>query len=105
MSKIANEKIDVPCDVSLNDKDYCTCLLNTLKEMEKGYALAMTEASNDNLFQIYRDVFLDIADLQRKVYVLMFQNGWYTVENVVQTKLDEKLKNFTKEFDGLNCED
>ena len=92
MSKIANTKVEVPNGIVLNEKDYSTCLLSTLKEMSKSYSLAMTEASSDWLYQIYRDVFLDLSDLQRKVYTLMFQNGWYQLENVTQSKLDEKSK-------------
>lgn len=101
MSKVANKKVEVPTGIELNDKDYCTCLLSTLKDMEKNYCIAMTEASNEWLYQIYRDVFLDIADLQRKVYTLMFQNGWYALETVSQTKLDEKSKMLGKEYQDL----
>lgn len=101
MSKISNPKVEVPTGIKLNEKDYCTCLLSTLKEMSKNYSLAMTEASNEHLYQIYRDIFLDLSDLQRKVYNLMFQNGWYQLENVTQTKLDEKSKMLDKEYQSL----
>lgn len=101
MSKISNPKVEVPTGIELNDKDYCTCLLSTLKEMEKNYCLAMTEASNEWLYQIYRDVFLDIADLQRDVYNLMFQNGWYALENAPQSKLDEKNNMLGQEYQDL----
>ena len=53
MSKITNPKVEVPTGMGLNDKDYCNCLLSTLKEMSKNYSLAMTEASNEWLYQIY----------------------------------------------------
>jgi len=39
MSKVANEKVEVPTGIELNDKDYCTCLLSTLKDMEKNYCV------------------------------------------------------------------
>ena len=32
----------------------------------------------------------------------MFENGWYALENVTQTKLDEKLKMFSQEYDDLS---
>lgn len=101
MSKVANPKVEVPTGISLNDKDYCTCLLSTLKEMSKNYSLAMTEASNEWLYQIYRDVFLDLSDMQRKVYNLMFQNGWYALEGVTKTKLDEKYNMLNQEYQDL----
>ena len=100
--EISNQKIEVEEGIELNDKDYCTCLLSTLKDMEKNYCIAMTEASNEWLYNIYKDMFLDLADFQRRLYVLMFENGWYALENVTQTKLDEKLKMFSQEYDDLS---
>ncbi len=104
MSKITNPKVEVPTGMGLNDKDYCICLLSTLKEMSKNYSLAMTEASNDWLYQIYRDVFLDLSDLQRRVYNLAFENGWYELEAVAQTKLDEKYNMLDQEYQDLEVE-
>ena len=34
----------------------------------------------------------------------MFQNGWYILESVTQTKLDEKCKMLGNEYDGLTCD-
>jgi spore coat protein CotF len=104
MSKICNKEVEVPNGIELNEKDYCTSLLSTLKDMEKNYAIAMTEASNEWLFQIYRDCFLDIADLQRKVYNVMFQNGWYVLESVSDTKLNDKYNMPSNEYDSLELE-
>lgn len=101
MDKIANEKVEVSNGIQLNEKDYCICLLTTLKEMEKNYCIVMTEASNEWLYQIYRDVFLNISDLQRKVYNLMFQNGWYELENVTKNKLSEKDNMLNREYKNL----
>lgn len=101
MSKIQNTKVEVPVGMELNEKDYSTCLLTSLKELEKNYALAMTEASNEWLYQLHRDVFLDIADMQRTVYEAMFLNGWYTLESVSQTKLDEAYNTIETDYQDL----
>lgn len=102
MSKVGNKAVEVPSGIELNDKDYCTCLLSTLKDMEKNYALAMTEASNEWLYNIHRDTFLDIAALQRKVYTLMFQNGWYQLEAVEVKKLTEKYDMLSADLVSLD---
>ncbi len=102
MSKVGNKVVEVPNGIELNDKDYCTCLLSTLKDMEKNYALAMTEASNEWLYNIHRDTFLDIATLQRKVYTLMFQNGWYQLEAVEVKKLTEKYDMLSADLVSLD---
>ena len=101
MSKIANQKVEVPTGTALNEKDYSMLLLTNLKNLEKNYSQAMTEASNEWLYQLHRDVFLDIADLQRSVYEAMFLKGWYTLENVSQTKLDEAYNNIENDYNDL----
>lgn len=102
MSKLGNDVVKVPKGIELNDKDYCTCLLTTLKDMEKNYVIAMSEASNEWLYKIYKDIFNKISDLQRELYILMFRNGWYQLEPVTATKLDEKYKMLNSDYSGLS---
>ena len=100
-AKISNTKVEVPTGISLNDKDYITCLITTLKDMEKNYVIAMSEASNEALYQVFEKAFLKLADMQRKVYELMFQNGWYSLEKVNQQKISDKLNTLSSEYDDL----
>lgn len=102
MTKICNTKTEVPKGIELNEKDYCTCLLTTLKDMEKNYVIAMTEASNENLYGEYKDMFLKLAEFQRELYILMFQNGWYELETVEDKKLDEKYNHFMEDYRALS---
>ena len=102
MSKIVNDITNVPKGIELNDRDYCTCLLTTLKDMEKNYVIAMSEASNEWLYEIYKRVFDEISDLQREIYLIMFRNGWYQLEPVIATKLDEKYQTLEDDYKGLS---
>ena len=52
-NQISNPKVEVPTGKTLNDKDYLNCLLSSLKEMTKNYAIALTEASNEALYNEY----------------------------------------------------
>ena len=101
---ISNSKKNVKTGIQLNDKDYLNCLLSNLKEMEKGYVRAMIEASNERLFENYRSTFLAISDLQRKVYELMFENGWYMIEKVPITKINNKYNMLSSEYDDLELD-
>lgn len=102
MSKVGNSVTSVPLGIELNEKDYCTCLLTTLKDMEKNYVIAMSEASNEWLYDIYKNTFMNIADLQRRLYILMFQNGWYQLETVTNTKLNDKYNTLNSDYTGLS---
>lgn len=100
-NQISNPKKEVPKGIKLNDKDYISKLLSCLKEMEKNYVVAMTEASNENLFNKYKNVFNDIVNLQREVYEIMFRNGWYQLEKVENNKINSKLTMFSQELNDL----
>lgn len=101
MSKICNKMVEVDCGVELNEKDLCTRLLTILKNMEKNYCVGMTEASNEWLYSTFRDTFLDISELQRELYRLMFRRGWYVMESVNDTKLSDKSDTLNSEYEGL----
>ena len=100
-SKICNVKVEVPEGISLNDKDYLNSLLSTLKEMEKNYVLAMTEASSEKLYQLHKEVFLKIAGMQRDVYELMFRKGWYCLEKVDNNKINDKHQMLDAEYANM----
>lgn len=102
-NQISNPKVEVGSGMSLNDKDYITCLLSTLKEMTKNYALAMTEASNEALYNIYREIFNSITSLQRDVYELMFRKGWYVLEKSEGVKINNKFNTLLQEYQDLNA--
>ncbi len=100
-NKICNLKVEVPEGISLNDKDYLNSLLSTLKEMEKNYVVAMTEASSEKLYQLQREVFLKIASMQREVYELLFRKGWYCLEKLDGTKIADKYQKLDKEYTSI----
>jgi len=101
-NSISNPKTEVPKGTSLNDKDYMNSLLGTLKEMIKNYGVALTEASNETLYNKFKTMFDEYSNLQREVYETMFRKGWYSLEKVEKQKLDSKYKTLNQEFMDLN---
>lgn len=101
-NQISNPKVEVPTGLSLNDKDYITCLLTSLKELSKNYVIAMTEASNESLYNTYNEIFNSISNLQREVYQLMFRKGWYILEKSDANKINNKFNTLTQEYNDLN---
>ena len=87
-NKITNTKVEVPKGTELNDKDYLNCLNSHLKEMCKNYVQALTEASNEILYEKYFQIFDNISSLQRGTFELIFKKGWYPLEEVEETKLN-----------------
>jgi len=101
-NKISNTQKEVPTGINLNDKDYMTHLLSILKDYEKNIAIALTEASNEKVYNIYKSMFDEISVLQREVYELMFKYGWYSLEQATKTKIDSLFKTLQKELESLN---
>lgn len=101
-NQIKNPKVEVSSGVALNDKDYMNSLLSCLKEMVKNYAVSLTEASNEVLYEEYKTMFDHYSALQREVYELMFRKGWYVLEKAEQQKIDSKYQLLNQEFTDLN---
>lgn len=101
-NEIKNPKIEVKAGMALNDKDYIGSLLSCLKEMNKNYTVALTEASNEQLYQEYKTMFLEYSQLQRDVYELMFKKGWYVLEKADDNKIITKYQTLNQEFTDLN---
>ena len=103
-NQISNPKTEVPTGINMNDKDYITCLLTCLKEMEKNYVTAMTEASNESLYKSYKSTFEELSKLQRETYELMFEKGWYSLEKAENQKITQKQQMLSQEYQDLEIE-
>lgn len=103
-NKVSNPKTEVPTGIKMNDKDYITCLLTILKDMVKNYTIAMTEASNENLYQSYNSTFQKLIELQRETFELMFRKGWYSLEKAEVSKISEKYQTLSQEYQDLELE-
>ena len=102
MGKIANPKTEVPKGIAMNDKDYLDAILTCLKEMVKNYAIALTEASNEHLYKVYLNMWNTYSQLQRETYEVLFENGWYSLEEAPSSKVEEKAKMLRQELDDLS---
>ncbi len=101
-NQIKNPKVEVANGTSLNDKDYMNSLLSCLKEMVKNYVVSMNEASNETLYEEYKNMFLEYTSLQREVFELMFRKGWYVLEQAEGEKINQKYQSLNQEFMDLN---
>lgn len=101
-NQIKNNKTEVETGTKLNDKDYLNSLLSCLKEMVKNYSIALTEASNENLYKVYKEMFDKYINLQREVYELAFRKGWYILEVAESQKVSDKYLTLNKEYNDLN---
>lgn len=100
-NKISNPKTEVPNTQEMNDKDYITTMLSIEKQMVKDFAVALTEASNTDLYNDYYDMFDEVSNMQRQIYNLMFKKGWYSLEKAEESKITQKLNMLEQELPQL----
>ncbi len=100
-NKISNSKTEVPSTTEMNDKDYITTMLSIEKQVVKNFAVALTEASNTDLYNDYYDMFNEISNMQRQIYNLMFRKGWYCLEMAEEKKITQKLNMLEQELPQL----
>ena len=99
---ISNSKVEVSTGMQLNDKDHLNDLLSSLKCLVKDYTVAMSEASNEMLYQQYKTMADQLSLLQRETYELMFRYGWYSLEKAEEMKITNKYQMFSQELQQLN---
>ena len=91
-NQISNQKKEVPKGMDLNEKDAISFLINNLKEI----------ASCESLYNVYKEAFLNISELQREVYEIMFRKGWYILEKSDVNKINSKHQMLLQEYQDLN---
>ena len=101
-NQICNPKVETPKGMTLNDKDYLSSLLSTLKQLVKNYAVSLTEASNETLYNEYKEMFDTYSSLQREAYEIMFRKGWYVIERSDTNKISNKYQTLNQKFIDLN---
>jgi spore coat protein CotF len=97
---IQNPETQVPNTPQMNDRDFINDLLATEKYMTDSYSTALNEASNEPLYQDFLAIYTETQNMQRQLYDMMFQKGWYKLESAEQQKLQQSYQ----QFKGYNAQ-
>ncbi|MFU7516268.1 spore coat protein [Clostridium sp. HCS.1] len=75
------------------------CLYENILQLTKGatdmYLHATTEASTENIHQVFHDLLHETLKIQHEVYKKMEAKGWYPSEQVEQQKIQQTKQKFT----------
>jgi spore coat protein CotF len=89
---IQNPEAQVPKTPRMNDRDFTNDLLSMEKYMTSSYNTALNEASHQGLYQDLLSIFTETQNKQRELYNLMFQKGWYKLEEADQQKMQQSYE-------------
>lgn len=88
--------------INMTDKDYLTSILELEKNISNNYSIAMNEASNEDLYEDFFDMFTNIKDMARDIYNIMDNYGWYKLEYVKDNEIIKKINCFNEKLDNLD---
>ncbi len=88
-NKISNPKTEVPTTIEMNDLNYLTDILESVKNMVNNYSYALNEASNESLYNRLKAIFDAETECQRHLFELMFKKGWYCLEKAEEQKITQ----------------
>lgn len=93
--EIKNKKADLfPDEIAFNDRDILEDTLITLKQVSHTLDTAKSEASNKDLITSYDTLSKSMFNTIRDVFNLMFEKGWYTLEEVDTSKIKKAYDKF-----------
>lgn len=81
----------------MEDKFIMMDVLLNAKYLVDSTAIAVNEASCDNIYKIYFDILEKLSKEAKDVFTICYNNGWYQLEEAPKTKI-------TKEYDKLSKE-
>ena len=90
--KIKNEETKINKDTTINDKDILNDTLLSFKMLVDNFGIALNEASNKWIYDLYKNIFDEISKTQQTLFQLSFKKGWYIIEEAEKTKINEALK-------------
>ncbi len=78
----------------MDDKTIMENILLTTKGVCDLYMHGAIESSTENVNTAFKSALTDALCMQDNIYKQMSQKGWYTTENVPQSKIDQVKQKF-----------
>ncbi len=100
-NKVSNPKVEVPNTSAMNDRDYMNAILEYEKNMANNLSIALSEASNEYLFNEIMPMFNSVKKAGRDLYYMMFSKGWYSLEKAEEQKIMQKQNELQNKMSEL----
>lgn len=82
----------------MSDKDIVADILETEKNMVVNMAIALNEASCDEIYNLYYGIFKDLTKESKNLFNLAYNNSWYTLEEANSTKIKQEYNKLSNEL-------
>lgn len=94
-NKVQNPESPIAKTPEMNDRDFVNDMLATEKYFCNSFSVALHEMSNQVLFQDIFSISKENQEMQRELYNLMFEKGWYSLEKAQTDSLSQSYQQFS----------
>lgn len=91
---VKNIETEIPKGLEMNDCDYLNSILTLEKNMSNNYSIALNEMSNNDLYEFLFDIYKETQEMQRDLFNLLFELGWYELEKADNSKINTTYNKF-----------
>ena len=99
---LKNIKTPVKKGYNLNDEDILNDTLISYKHLVSSYAIALNEASNKSIYKLFLEILTNSSKIQADLFDISFKKGWYNIETVDETKIENVYNKFNKCLNELS---
>ncbi|PJN88498.1 spore coat protein [Bacillus sp. mrc49] len=94
-NKVQNPETPVAKTPQMNDRDFINDMLTTEKYFCNSLSVSLHEMSNQILFQDIFSISKENQEMQRELYNIMFEKGWYGLEKAQPDSLSQSYQQFS----------
>lgn len=94
-NKVQNPESPIEKTPEMNDRDFVNDMLATEKYISNSFSVALHEMSNQVLFEDIFSISKENQEMQRELYNLMFEKGWYSLEKAQPDSLSQSYQQFS----------
>ena len=82
----------------MEDKFIMMDALSTIKCIVANTAIAMNEASSDNIYKVFEDIFYAYSKEAKEIFAICYSNNWYQLEEAGSNKIDQEISKLCTEL-------
>ena len=98
---IKNNKTQVKKGLEMNDSDRLNDILISYKHLVSSYAIALNEASNKEIYNLFLNVFINSSKIQATIFDTSFKLGWYQIECADENKIEKSYNKFSSNLNQI----
>ncbi len=85
----------------MEEKYYLFDILANEKQLVANTAIALNEASCDNIHNKYFKILTSLTEIQKDLFAFAFDNNWYQLEDAKESKIQDEITKFEDELENV----